>query len=256
MMIKKAELLVFMKIAGSISAADEALLDLIHPLAEASVFSFLQQNLEYQLTTEYLPLGKPVLMDDTSLRDVDFRERTATVISGNVGTSFLQLRNTPVYRAGLRVHEDIGAYAGSKSDPFNSETLLTEGDDYYLDVDDPTNDLSRTGILYRIGAWPAEPRSVKVEYYGGWTASQLSGPLAGDLKLAMMQTISSAFFNGKQISETSGQGLKMSESIGSKYSYSLGQTGHQVAVANLTFAVPIEAQRILFRYRQLGNIFG
>jgi hypothetical protein len=253
MIVRKAELLVFMQKASSLAAADEALLDLIHPLAEGVLSAWMQQNLKYEQHVEYLPIGKPQLDNDYPLSDIDFRSETAGFIGGRAGTEFLQLKHLPVALTGLEVREDVGAYGGQVSGSFSDETILTLGTDYYLDVDDASASLSRSGILWRIGAWPAEPRSIKVTYYGGYSATQLAdSTVASAVKLAALQTVSAAFWTAKNLAKSQGIGPKMSESIG-KYSYSHAA---EWAAARLSLAVPQEAMINLQPFRNYGRVFG
>lgn len=252
MILRKAEILVFIGKAASITEADEALLHLVHPLAESVLANYLQSKITYQQIVEYLPLGQPQIESDHSLDDIDFRGSTANLVNGRAGTEFLQLKTTPVILTGLEVREDVGANAGQASGAFSGDSILGLGTDYFLDVDDPSNELSRSGILRRVGVWPAEPRSVRVQYFGGFTSAQLAGEFGGALKLAALMTVSAAYWAAKQNATTSGVGPKMSESIG-KYSYSNGQ---QFAASNLTFSIPMDAMNILQPYRNYGRIFG
>lgn len=254
MLCRKAEVLVFMKLASTtLSAADEALLDLIHPLAEASIYNFLQQELNYERHIEYLPVGEPRKSTDYRLEDADFLPGGGGVVlrSQRPGSDYLQLKHAPVTTFGIEVREDINAYAGQNPDgQFSDSTILTPGSDYYLDaderkmVDGHSVHLSRSGVLRRVGAWPVEPRSVKVTYYGGWAASQLHTNAAGSVRLAAIQTVANAFWAAKNQADSDGRGPKMSESIG-KYSYSFGQ---QLAAQQFA-PVPASAQLLLQPHR-------
>lgn len=259
MIVRKAEVLVFMGMAGSISAADEALLDLVHPLAESALETWMQQSLQYQRHVEYFPIGQPQFETETSLDDVEFRANSAVIrTTSRVGSDFLALKHTPVITTGLEVREDVDANAGQASSSFGSDSILTIGDDYFLDVDEETTidgatvQLSRTGILHRIGAWPVEPRSVKVSYYGGWAASQMFGPRAGVIKWGAMETVANAFRSAKANNGVSaGRGPLLAESIG-KWS---GSFGSQFAV-NLMVDVPNHVKQKLFPLRSFGRLFG
>ncbi len=254
MLCRKAEVLVFMKLAATpLSVSDEALFDLLHPLAEASIHAYLQQELDYTRHIEYLPVGEPRQTTDYRLEDAQFLPGGAGVVlrSQRPGTDFLQLKHTPVTTYGLEVREDVSAYAGQNPDSqFADSTVLTMGRDYYLDadergiVDGHSVHLSRSGILRRTGAWPVEPRSVKVTYYGGWSASQLHSKAAGAVTLAAMQTVANAYWAAKNNADSSGRGPKMSESIG-KYSYSLGQQ----AAAQQFAPIPPAAKALLQPFR-------
>lgn len=237
MLCRKAEILVYIKQAGSITAADEALLDLIHPLAENRLQNYLRQSLRYQQHIEYLPTGDSRGDTDYALEDVSFKPAGAGAIirSNRPGTDYLQLKHLPVTTFGLEVREDLDARAGQNpATQFADSTILTLGEDYFLDadervmVDGHSVHLSRSGILRRIGAWAVEPRCVKVTYYAGWVAEQLYNESAMTIRDCAMRTVAAAFWKAKNDAETKGRGPKMSESIG-KYSYSVGQ---QAAIAS------------------------
>lgn len=253
MLCRKAELLIYMKLVASLSAADEALLDLIHPLAEISMENYLQQELQYTRHIEYLPVGEPLQTTDYRLEDAQFLPNGAGVVlrSQRQGTDYLQLKHSPITTFGLEVREDVNARAGLNPDSqFSDDTILTLGTDYYPDADERTTvdghsvHLSRSGILRRIGAWPVEPRTVKVTYYGGWAASQIYSRSAGSIRLAAMMTVSNAYWAALANADSEGRGPKMSESIG-KYSYSLGQA----AAASQYAPVPAGAAALLQPFR-------
>lgn len=251
MLTRKAEILTMLGKTTSLTAAEEGLLDLLHPLAEAAVGAYLQMDLSYARHVEYLPIGQP-LNSDSLIDDVDFRVNTAVNVTGRGGIEMLQLKHTPVWLAGLQVWEDIGANAGQTSGSFGSDSLLTAGDDYWLDVDDGITDISRSGLLHRYGVWPVEPRSVKVSYYGGFTSSQLATNGAGAaVKFAVLRTVVAAFFAARANQRSGGAGLKQSESIGS-YSYSLGPGAAGLAGG---CEIPLDAKNLLQPYRNYGRIF-
>lgn len=259
MIVRKAEILVFMGLAGKITPADEALLDLVHPLAESALENWLQQELQFKKHVEYFPLGQSRYDTDYTLDDVEFRTNTVILRSTNrVGTDFLALKHTPVILTGMEVREDVYGYAGQSPNAFGEQTKLTLGDDYYLDVDEEIEvdgqpvHLSRSGILRRVGGWPVEPRSVRVSYYGGWTAKQMFGPRAGVIKWAAMETVANAFRAAKANNGVSaGRGPMLSENIG-KYSYSYSS----MFAANLMVDVPPHVKQKLFPFRSLGRLFG
>jgi hypothetical protein len=252
---KKSEVLTYLQKAGSITAADEALFDLIHGLSESALKSFMQQTLGFEQHVEYYPQGQPQLEDDYPLEDVQFRSAGATFVNGRAGTEFLQLKHLPVALTGIEVREDVGGHAGQTDDSFGDDTVLTLGDDYFLDLDDHSNSLSRTGILYRVGAWPAEPRSVRVSYYAGFSASQLANDaIAGAVKLAAIKTTAAYFWQAKTWATNNGSGPKTSEQIG-KYGYSSSQA-FAASAGLIGSDVPPDAKALLQPFRNYGRCFG
>jgi hypothetical protein len=262
MLVRKAECLTYMGLLGNISQDDEALLDLLHPLAEAALQSWMQAELQYQQHVEYYPIGQPQLagIEEYQLDDVDFRSSNVVFRNTRSGGPALQLKHTPVVTFGLEVREDPNSNGGQADDAFGDDSLLSLGSDYWLDIDEEisvaaihagTSFLSRTGILYRVSAWPLEPRSVKVTYYAGWTAEQFAGRSAGAVKLAALKTVANAYWGAKaNHGASAGRGPATSESIG-KYSVSYGANG----IANLQITVPDSAKQDLWPFRNLGRTF-
>ena len=250
MIATRAEVIIAMGKGSSMSDADVALLDMVHPLAESAIVNYIQQDIGYAQHTEYLPIGQMEGERD-NLEDVRKEGTKAVFVSGKTGHQALQLKHLPVVLTGLQVWEDTDAYAGQASDAFSSDDLLTEGTDYYLDVDDGANDISRTGLIYRYGAWPNEPRTVKVTYYGGFTDAQLNGNMAGAIKLAAIQTVVAAYKSFKAF-QGSATGPKQSESIG-KYSYT--NAAGSIATQNMTIDVPFSARALLQPFRNYGRLF-
>lgn len=247
----RAEILVALGKSRSISDADSALVDMILPLSDAAVKNYLQTDLHYSQHVEYLPIGSPVAERD-DIQEPIMRGDVVTFAHIPPGVDTLQLKHLPVVLSGIEVREDVGAWAGQESQAFADDTLLVLGTDYYLDVDDAANNMSRTGLLYRYGKWPTEPRCIKVTYYGGLTASQLNN-LWGDIKLAAIMTGVHAYQMFKIRQGGDGSGPKTSQSIG-KYSYTRDAGSIALAMAG-DIGVPAHAKSLLFRHRNLGRLF-
>lgn len=244
MICSRAEILVYLRKAHvDLTDADDALLDLLHPLTESAIHNYLQNDLNYGQYVEYLPLGLPAQEQDYPLQQYQKQGDYFVFFGANVGTDALKLSHTPVALTGLRVWEDVGAYGGQSSTAFASATELTLGTDFFLDVKDNSN-LSTTGLLWRVGAWPQEPRCIKVQYYGGLTAQQLVGRMGGALKLATLMQIGFEFNAAKQINATYGiAGPKISEKMG-KYQYEMGE---QIAL----YMSGIAGRDLLHRVKEL-----
>jgi len=259
MIASRAEILIYLGKAASITDADSALLDMLHPLAESALLNWIQNDLGYAQHVEFLPIGgTPGSYDPDTLVDahrsggVNGAPGGRFVISGGTdGRSTLQLKHTPVIATAIEVREDLSAYAGQSSDPWNSDTILTQGTDYWLDLDEPA--MSRTGLLHRVGSWPNEPRSVKVTYYGGYAASQLNGAAAGAIKLAAILTVVKAFKETKVNQSITTVGSVVSETIG-KYSVSYGG-GVSAALTGMMIDIPTEAKDLLQPFRNYGRLF-
>lgn len=244
-LVRRAEILVFTGQAASISAADSALLDLVWPGAEAAVWRWLQANGDYAQHVEFLPAGPLPAVDlpDLSAANVRFTSTHATLVGS--GLQPLVLQHCPVWCDSIEVREDLSANAGQSSDAFADSTILEQGSDYHLDVTEEISGakLSRTGILYRSTAWPSEPRSVRVSYFGGETAARLAGA-AADIKLAMLHTIASEYWAAKNNAGSQGRGPFTQESLG-KWSGSTGNGAGSAVAQAMAAAIPIKAQRLL-----------
>jgi len=268
MIAAKAEVLTLLGKTDSITADDSALLDMVMPLADSEIKGFLQQVVEFGQQTELLPIGQPDLQIDGELDSFEKVGDRFVYNSGAQGLSVMQLKHLPVWNTGIEVYEDVGSNAGQSSGAFAAATLLTSGIDYWLDIDDSTETavsggttytgVSRTGLLHRYGSWPVEPRSVKVVYYGGVTASQLNGSFAGDIKQSAIETAAMYYNRAKA---TQGGGRKasdmVSESIG-KYSYSRpgGNVTAIYGFGQSQFDLPYTAINRLWRHRNMGRNLG
>lgn len=250
MICSRAELLVYLKKTATIAEADLALLDMLHPMAEQALKDTLENDLEYALHTEYLPIGKPYPAR-TDLADYDWNSSGRVVPRrGNRNSSiYLQLKHTPVWLAGLEVWEDLDAYAGQATGSFEDDDKLTVGDDYYLDLSDQGT-YSESGMLINESGWPTEPRTVKVTYYGGWKQEQLSS-VASAIKMAAILTVTRAFNEARTQATTSGAGAITEEDIG-KYRVKYDQ-GTSSSLNGMVISVPPEALNLVARFKNYGR---
>jgi hypothetical protein len=161
---------------------------------------------------------------------------------------YLQLRHLPVWLDGLEVWEDTDAYAGQGTGAFADADKLILGDDYYLDLDQDS--YSESGMLIRECGWPNEPRTVKVSYYGGWTAAQLAGK-ASDIKMATMITVAKAFNQARTQASTGGNGPVSEETIG-KYRVKYA-TDEKASMNGFVVSVPPEAKELVSDYKNYGR---
>lgn len=224
--------------------------------AQSLVKHFVGGDLEYAQRTEYLPVGQDERAATIHPRWDYFNRLESMHVSGqNVhfrspgNASTLRLSHRPVWTTDIEVYEDTSARAGQASSPW--ATALTQGSDYWVDVDgSESGTLSTSGLIHRYGTWPDTPRSVKVVYYGGEKAARLAGSSA-DIKYATVQTAIGIFNRFRN--QEDGTGPKISESIG-KYSYS---TSAQLANAlgGAGFAITHDAQRALSRLKSYGGLF-
>lgn len=230
-------------------------------VAESSVFTYLQRELGNQKIVEFLPM-----MDTNNDRDrgpLNTARLTpeAHVYEINTTARFaLQLRVTPVISTGLELKVDEAGNAGQKSGAF-SDPALTLGEDYWLDADRPADYddpdgvfISQTGVLWKSTEWPTTPRSVRVTYFGGMSATVMSQHFsvlqyATHLVVMNLKNMSA----GLRSTVAGGNGPLQSESLG-KYSYTtsasflqnLGGTGGHITPAIAHMLQP---------FRNYGNLF-
>lgn len=249
MLAERGEVLIYLGQAAAISVQDEALLDLIQPLAEGALLSWMQgQQIEYQQFVEYLPIGQQQL-ERGNLADIQKINGRVIYVENRRATECIALRNTPVILAGLEVREQVGAYAGQEPSAFPDTTILQNGLDYYLDCSTPG--VSTSGLLYRNGTWPTEPRCIQVTYFGGFTDAQMNlGPHAA-LRYAAILTIAGSFWEAKSWQQK--RGVVTSESTG-KHSMSL-DSSVATMVLGMSHSVPRKAMEMLWMFRSYGALF-
>ena len=182
-----------------------------------------------------------------------FEQATYTEYYSGTGTRMLVLRQRPVQSI-TSVYLDNNAFYGQGTDPFASNTLLTSGTDYSLELDETLSNglvVSRAGLLVRTRTiWPElnpayYPGRLTQEYgpaYGNikvtYVAGYPSAAMPSDIKLAIRLLVSQQRQNAQY-----GHPLQ-SEQI-SDYNYQLAQGGEG--------SPPIigSVRQILNRYREI-----
>lgn len=154
----------------------------------------------------------------------DIEQATYTDFYSGTGNRILTLNQVPVQSV-TSVHLDSDGYYGDGTDAFPASSVLVEGTDFVLRKDDNTaTELSKSGILYRIGnAW-LKPNArygsqlssspglamgnIKVVYVAGWAT------VPADIQFAANKLVTS------MIESRSKSGRLQSENI-EDYSYTL-----------------------------------
>lgn len=243
--ITLAEAKVALGKASSITKSEEGLINTLIRLVERHVKQYVGHNIIQTTYTEYYPSANPLNIRDAAFGNVS-----------HIGPT-LQLTNTPVQSI-TSVYERRGARAGTTSPGFDSDALLTNGDDYYLDVDE--DGLSFNGLLIRVGNnWPGDPRSVQVTYSGGWSADQINGNVtnpkldASDIKMATMITLQDMFndFKNAQSGQSGNSGPIQREKLGD-YEVEYGSDGS----AGFRVIIPTQAKELLNPYRRVHHWVG
>ena len=140
------------------------------------------------------------LIEDYLDRRLTYDTRTEYYKGSN--TQRLQLKSRPVFATNLQVYLQDNAYYGTVSGSFGSETLLTYGTDYCLDIDQP-NGSSKSGILIKFSSvWPRinvrqrgllapyydqNYGAIKVIYTAGYTVDTMPSPIRLACNLLVMK---------------------------------------------------------------------
>lgn len=180
--------------------------------------------------TQLLAGVEPAVLRYLNRRAIE--SATVTEYFHGHGRSTVVLNRRPV-TAVASVNEQIDGYAGQASGAFGSETLLTAGEDYW--VDNLEQSEGNPAMLMRVGKlWPNAPGSVKVVYTAGYTTVPLDIELAVHL---LCGVIRSAGDKSMPL---------QSENLGS-YSYQLLTGGKGASSADL-----MQVQSLLGPFREVA----
>lgn len=208
MLITEAEVRAVLGLASSITDNERALLTLVVPEACARVIEHLGYDPEQRVTTELQPrmeiAGGPAMMGPNT--DYDYISNTSNTRAilrpyASQGRT-LQLSRLPV-RAVTGLWLNQAAYAGQATNAFPDTTKMTQGSDFWIEMDEPLasdakKGLSRSGCLFSQGIWPVTPHSVKITYRAGYSPAELQGRAAAD-EVASDGTITQAGVNASGI---------------------------------------------------------
>lgn len=170
----KTDVEAYLGITSTVTAADDALIDMLRGMVENNMRSFVRHNITQpnEDYVHYLPDRKMQQQIDVLYgMEIYNGNRACPIMVVNNG-DMLQLPQAFV-RSITNVWVNYFAFGGQATDPWPDNSLLTLGVDVWMD-DDYTG-MCRSGMLYRFGmAWPAYPRSVKVQYMAGFTQDELA----------------------------------------------------------------------------------
>lgn len=249
----RAEILVALGRSTSLSATEDALLNMIKPMAETVVRRYCQTGITQQSYTHLLPWADPIAVRDGWGFGSPHRDTYVNNLAFG-GSRGLQLPEFPV-RSITSLYEDQSAFAGTASGAFGSASELVEGTDFFPDYDQ--SGLCHSGILWRVNTmWRSRPGSIQVTYTAGYTQAELRGDVddwqldASDIRLATIKTIVDTF--NETINQQSGQGgsagVLKSERLGD-YSYTMDTSG-----SGVTVEIPADAKLMLNRFRKTATM--
>lgn len=268
MIVSQDDIRLLLGLSSSITDDEQAVLTLVHPLAEGAVKDYLKYDPEQKVHTEYLP------RHDRSGGPGYEEVQNEVRISGNmaywttgVGPTTLQLTHIPL-RAVTSVYVDTGAMHGDETGSFAESTKWTPGDDYWMDWDEVA--VARSGQLKAYGSWPDEPGTVKVTYRAGYSPAEFlgtatttstaadgtvttAGVSATGIVLAVHSTAMVAFSRFMSMRKKAGAGWTsaplQSENLGD-YSYTVDTSG--LSAAGVAVALPDDAKQYLAPYLHYG----
>lgn len=226
-------------ISDSATANEQSLVASAITWAESAVRRHLRYDPVYRSRVEYYPQMNVDYSPGYAIWEASENEAYLRQLSSAV-TDELQLRHLPI-RSITSLYLDYDGRFGKRSGSFATETLKTEGSDYwprYDGVDDDSNPVCRDGIILSTGRWPTTPGSVKITYVAGYTADEFTGNgIALDAASIYESVVFEAARKAKQsliLSKGSGGsgsastgwsvGTITSERLGD-YSYTLGSNG-------------------------------
>lgn len=264
MILLAAEARIVLGMAGDITAVDRALIEFLLPQVQEAVATHLRYDPEYrERTREYYPrvegAGATGYVEDSNGIEAFLRPLG--------GTGILQLAALPVRKV-TDVRVDHDGRFGQRDGSFGDDSVWTAGDDYYLDSDqdvllpnsEELGQFSRTGHLVTSRSWPAQPGTVRVSYFAGYSQDELngraaSGISAAGIKKAALLIFQKSFSAAKLRQKNSRVGFKagvVSESMGS-YSYSL-DSATVAELVGMKIEVPPEAADALEKYVHWGTM--
>ena len=184
-------------------ASMTALATQVQALAEQHVKDFLGWGeVEQQTWVEYYPREQGTTNTNDPHYVVASNHQRA-IARLYFAENIIQLQQLPV-RSVTEVREDATGYFGQVANSFDSNTILQQGSDYFLKVEDPAiyggQPISWSGHLVRRAFWfPGTVGSVMVTYIAGFTATELSGRWQV-FKTAVLETAADLYLRAKALS--------------------------------------------------------
>lgn len=229
--------LLYLGISDTATANEESIVNAAILRAEAAVRRFLKYDPVQKTRTEYYPQMNLDQNPREGVWEADSNEAYFRYESSAI-TDELQVQHIPI-RSVSSLYVDYDGRFGKRSGAFASDTLKTEGEDYWprYDIQDSAgNLLCRDGIILSTGRWPTTPGSVKITYVAGYSASEFTGlgyivdatPIYEAVINEAARRAKQAFLFAKNSSATSGSGWTAGSISGERlgdYSYSLGGSG-------------------------------
>ncbi len=171
-----SEVLLDLGLEASVTDAERAVANAAIVRAEGAVKRHIRYDPVRRTRTEFYPQRDLSSTSREAIWEVTDVEAYLRRLS-EAATDELQVRHLPI-RSVTELYIDYSARAGSASGAFGSDTLKTEGTDFWPNYDMLDGDGDKVcsdGILRSFGRWPTEAGSVKIVYVAGYTAAELHG---------------------------------------------------------------------------------
>lgn len=213
-------------LVGGASANDAGLLLMAIAGAEGAIRRFLGYDPVYATRVEYYPIRDAGQMGRETLWEISptmaYERRVA---QGSADA--LIVRHLPI-RSITELKIDYDGRAGTRSGSFGSETVKTEGTDFWPNYDMVDSDGARVcndGVIRSQGRWPDVAGSIKLTYYAGYKPRELNGQDtlidASPIWSACLMEIQRRMIKLSQLQKRTGAGFSgplTSENLGD-YSY-------------------------------------
>ncbi len=245
-----SEIILYLGLQATLTDADNGLLTMLKTHIENDARRYVRHNIT-QPADDYIEFHPRTDRTRFGAEIVELSGDVVSLQQSSIGGNIIQLDQIFV-RSITEVREDFDGYFGSEASDFPAGSVLTEGTDYYMRVEERigSTDLNKTGhLLRRSGNWPSRAGTVKVTYNAGFTATELDSDYS-DIKMTIIEEVAFRFKKAKTMSGTE-------VGFGPLKSYSIGG---QVAVAFDTSSdasktgrsgMLRESERRLFKYKRL-----
>lgn len=182
--------------------ADESVMRFLRKTTESQARAFVGHCISQNtISNEYQRRDDIGWVDDVEFVNVQNGKAYIGGYAANMG-DVLQLDNGFV-RSITDLREDYSAKFGTLGTDFPSDSALSSGDDFYLELD--RSGLSKSGRVIRFGrAWSTLPGTVRITYVAGLTKAELDDEWAF-VKLALLEEMQEKF-NCLRSRRTSGGG--------------------------------------------------
>ena len=174
--IDASEVTLEMGLSSSVTDEEKAIIEASILRAEGAVRCFLLYDPAYAVRTEYYPQETGSNAGQGRVWEVNSTTAYVRSIAGGQATE-LQLRHLPV-RTITSISIDYDGRFGTKTGSFGTDTVKTQGEDYwanYTCVDKSGSGICKDGIIRSNGLWSNTPGSVKIVYAAGYTKDEFHG---------------------------------------------------------------------------------